>query len=46
VVPKARADQGKYLHPELYGKPASDAIYAPQRLNRGVYRVPTRGSSH
>jgi hypothetical protein len=26
VVPKAGADNGKYLHPELYGKPASLTI--------------------
>jgi len=26
VVPKAKADQGKYLHPELYGKPKSAGI--------------------
>jgi len=26
VAPKAKADQGKYLHPELYGKPKTDAI--------------------
>src|SRR6266542_3889933 len=26
AVPKAKAAQGKYLHPELYGKPKRDAI--------------------
>jgi hypothetical protein len=26
VVTKPKADQGKYLHPELYGKPKADAI--------------------
>jgi hypothetical protein len=38
VAPKSKADRGNYLHPELYGKPRSDAIgyqkppKAPQRL--------------
>ena len=26
VVPKPKAEQGKYLHPELYGKPKADGI--------------------
>jgi len=26
IVAKPKADQGKYLHPELYGKPKSEAI--------------------
>jgi hypothetical protein len=26
VVPKAKDEQGKYLHPELYGKPKSEGI--------------------
>jgi hypothetical protein len=30
VVPKSGAEQGKYLHPELYGKPRSKAIDQPQ----------------
>jgi len=40
VLPKARAEQGKYLHPELYGKPKSQAIgyrkppTLPQRPSR------------
>jgi hypothetical protein len=36
VVPKAKKEQGKYLHPELYGKPKSQAIgyQKPHRLPR------------
>jgi len=36
VVPKPKAEQGKYLHPELYGKPKSKAIgyQKPPRLPR------------
>jgi len=36
VAPKSKADQGKYLHPELYGKPKSQAIgyQKPSRLPR------------
>ncbi len=26
IVPKPKADQGKYVHPELFGKPRSDVI--------------------
>ena len=26
LAPKAKKDQGKYVHPELYGKPRSDGI--------------------
>jgi hypothetical protein len=26
IAPKAKADQGKYLHPDLYGKPKSQGI--------------------
>ena len=26
IAPKSKADQGNYLHPELYGKPRSDGI--------------------
>jgi hypothetical protein len=34
VVPKPKAEQGKYLHPELYGKPRSQGIayQKPPRL--------------
>ena len=46
VVPKTGAANGNYLHPELYGKPASKAIYGPQMMRRGPYRVPTRVLSH
>jgi len=36
VVPKAKNDQGRYLHPELYGKPKSQGIgfQKPPRLPR------------
>jgi len=40
VLPKAKKDQGKYLHPQLYGKPQSQAIgyrkppRLPQRPSR------------
>jgi trimeric autotransporter adhesin len=26
IVPKAKADQGKYLYPQLYGKPRREGI--------------------
>ena len=26
VVPKPKAEQGKYVHPELYGQPKSEGI--------------------
>jgi hypothetical protein len=26
IVPKSKADQGKYVHPELYGKPKTEGI--------------------
>jgi hypothetical protein len=38
VVPKSKADQGKYLHPELYGKSKSQAIGHQKQL-----RLPRRG---
>ncbi len=36
VLPKARAEQGKYLHPALYGKPRSQGIgyQSPPKLQR------------
>ncbi len=36
VLPKARAEQGKYLHPQLYGKPKSEGIgyVKPPKLQR------------
>ena len=39
LVPKPTADQGKYVHPELYGKPRSDVIgyqkpLKPPRIER------------
>lgn len=41
VISKTKADQGKYLHPEVYGKPKSDGIdyrnlRKPTRLARHV----------
>jgi hypothetical protein len=39
VEPKSKADKGKYLHPELYGKPRSDGIgyqKAPTLTKRGA----------
>jgi hypothetical protein len=42
VVPKAKKDQGRYLHPELYGKPRAQAIgyQKPRSLPRRP--APTR----
>jgi len=40
VVPKPRAEQGKYLHPELYGKPKSEGIG-----NQKPPNLPSRRSS-
>jgi hypothetical protein len=40
VVPKAKADQGKYLYPQLYGKPASQAIGLHPRS--GATRTPKK----
>jgi hypothetical protein len=38
VAPKAKKDQGKYVHPELYGKPKSDTIgyQEPPRTARSL----------
>jgi len=40
VVPKAKKDQGRYLHPELYGKPKSEGI-GYRKLPR-LPRMPTQ----
>jgi hypothetical protein len=40
VVPKPKADQGKYVHPELYGKPKTDGIgyRKPPRAPRTTHK--------
>ena len=42
IVPKPKAEQGKYVHPELFGKPKSDAIgyRKPPTLPRRVAGKP------
>jgi hypothetical protein len=42
IVPKPKAEQGKYVHPELYGKPRSDTIgyRRPSRLPRRPVQKP------
>jgi hypothetical protein len=44
VAPKARKDQGKYVHPELYGKPRSEGIgyRKPLKHPRSLARVHKR----
>ena len=41
IAAKAKADQGKYVHPELYGKPKTDAI-GYQKPPRAPRRVPAK----
>jgi hypothetical protein len=41
VVPKAKAEQGRYLHPELYGKPRSAGIGY-----RKPARLPSEAARH
>lgn len=42
VVPKAKGEQGKYLHPVLYGQPKSEEIgyQKPPALPRRPMRKP------
>ena len=40
VVPKPKAEQGKYLHPELYGRPTSDEVHSQKPL--GLPHPPAR----
>ncbi len=42
VLPKAKAEQGKYLHPELYGQPKSEGIGYQKPLRRPPRRSSTR----
>ncbi len=41
IVPKPKADQGKYVHPELFGKPRSDVI-GYQKPPRAPRRLPAK----
>jgi hypothetical protein len=41
VAPKAKKDQGKYLHPELYGKPKTGGI-GYQKPPRAPRRIPAK----
>jgi hypothetical protein len=42
VVPKQGAADGRYLHPELYGRPASKSV-APELVRKGIARLQREG---